>query len=789
MATATKRKPAKSSTRREKGSRRASKRPAAPPEQPETAAPAARFEGEISALVLLLAAGFIEVSLISYAPGDAPWGLRWPGGPLATGAPIANYCGPVGAVIALGLMGGIGYAAHMLPLVCLRGSWQALMADRVRPTVLNAIAWLSLFAMLAGSLETFGRAWPELVTTAPGGRVGAWLSDGLVGAFHIAGTQMVLALGLALSFLLATGLSIRDGVVGTSRGAGRLALAWRARRAAARDRRVERREERAREQAEELQAAEAAKQARRSASDGTPEAPPKLAKVREPVVIEHRQASTARAKQVPLPLEPKRPASTGPYTLPSSDLLAEGPTHGPSFDREALIENSKILEQKLADFGVLGTVVKVHPGPVITMYEFEPAPGIKVSRIVNLADDLALALRAMSVRIVAPLPGKNVVGVEVPNAERDVVVLRDLLTHESYAEQGSKLTIALGKDIFGSPVTADLRRMPHLLVAGATGSGKSVFLNALLLSIFYKARPDEVKLLLIDPKMLEFAMFQGMPHLIAEVVTNSKRAAAALLGIVRKMEERYQMMSERGVRNIDQYNRLVEREGGGDGDVKLEPLPYIVVVIDELADLMIVAARDVEESLMRLAQMARAAGIHLVLATQRPSVDVLTGVIKANFPSRIAFQVSSRTDSRTVLDSNGAERLLGQGDSLFLPPGTSRMERIHGPYVSEKEVAAVTDFLRSQGQPEFDEELIRLKEESERKEERGEETDELFDTAIQLVATQRIASISFIQRKLKIGYNRAARLVEQMEAEGMIGPQEGTKPREIFIRPPDEDDL
>jgi S-DNA-T family DNA segregation ATPase FtsK/SpoIIIE len=425
------------------------------------------------------------------------------------------------------------------------------------------------------------------------------------------------------------------------------------------------------------------------------------------------------------------------------------------------------------------------------MYEFEPAPGIKVSRIVNLADDLALALRAMSVRIVAPIPGKNVVGIEVPNANRDVVVLRDLLAHPAYQEAESKLQIALGKDIFGNPMTIDLAGTPHLLVAGATGTGKSVFLNALLCSILFRAHPDEVKLLLIDPKMLEFSLFQGIPHLIAEVVTNPKRASAALMGIVAKMEERYRLMAEKGVRNIAQYNRLIAKERasmrGSDSDQAAPaPLPYIVVIIDELADLMIVAAKDVEESLMRLAQMARAAGIHLVLATQRPSVDVLTGVIKANFPSRISFQVSSRTDSRTILDANGAERLLGLGDMLFVPPGSSKLMRIHGPYVSEGEVQALTEFLRAQGQPEFDPTLIRLREESEKNEERGEDRDEMFDLAVDVVARFRIASISFVQRKLKIGYNRAARIVEQMEAEGIIGPQEGTKPRDIYVRSPED---
>jgi S-DNA-T family DNA segregation ATPase FtsK/SpoIIIE len=365
-----------------------------------------------------------------------------------------------------------------------------------------------------------------------------------------------------------------------------------------------------------------------------------------------------------------------------------------------------------------------------------------------------------------------------------------LLAHPSYHEAESKLTIALGKDIFGNPVSMDLAKMPHLLVAGATGTGKSVFLNALLCSIFFKATPDEVKLLLIDPKMLEFSVYQGIPHLIADVVTNPKRAAAALMGVVVKMEERYRLMAERGVRNIDQYNRLIAKEvtharPKSDDEVVPKALPFIMVVIDELADLMIVAQRDVEESLIRLAQMARAAGIHLVFATQRPSVDVLTGLIKANFPARISFQVSSRTDSRTVLDANGAERLLGAGDMLFMPSGSSKLERVHGPYISEKEVVALTEFLCQQGPPAFDLTILRLKEESRKKEEQGEEFDELFNAAVDIVATHRIASISFVQRKLKIGYNRAARLIEQMEVEGMIGPQQGTKAREIFLRPPD----
>jgi S-DNA-T family DNA segregation ATPase FtsK/SpoIIIE len=432
------------------------------------------------------------------------------------------------------------------------------------------------------------------------------------------------------------------------------------------------------------------------------------------------------------------------------------------------------------------------------MYEFEPAPGVKVNRITNLSDDLALALRALSIRIIAPIPGKSVVGIEVPNPDREVVYIRDLLESKSYRASASKLTLALGKDIFGNPVEADLAAMPHVLVAGATGTGKSVFLNSMLCSILCRATPDEAKLLLVDPKLLELSIYEGIPHLIADVVTNPKRAAAALQGIVQKMEERYQLMAALGVRNIAQFNRRVDealaageksfrlraKPGESEGrEVPYQRLAYIVVVIDELADLMVVSARDVEESLQRLAQMARAAGIHLVLATQRPSVDVLTGVIKANFPARISFQVSSKTDSRTILDQGGAEHLLGQGDMLFLPPGTSKLQRLHGSFVSEREVAKLVEYLRTQGTPHFDDDLIRVREEGESPGEREEDVDEHYDLAVQIVAESRNASISYLQRRLKVGYNRAARMIEQMEREGVVGPQVGVKPREVFIQP------
>ena len=733
-----------------------------------------RLEAEAVALALFALAGFVEMALLSYAPSDPWWGF---------GSPVQNRCGPVGALIAVGLAGSLGWAAHLLPVAASVVGVRYLRGLPIRPRWIPLLAWSVLWITLSASFEAVHRAAPSLVPPDAGGSFGRVVVVGLEHSVYLSGTTLLLSISLVLSLLVATGVSARDVFRALRRGLGgaasRLAqlalvgwarLAWRWERFS-----VSGSEPR-----------EASAEPNRRA--GPRRSPLRRARPEEPEVVEHRVPIPHPSRQESLPFADG--GVSGPFSLPDLEMLAQGVHDEGRIDRDYLIKNSQILEHKLADFGVKGRVVKVHPGPVITMYEFEPAPGIKLSRIVNLADDLALALRATTVRIVAPIPGKNVVGIEVPNGEREVVILRDLFAHPSYHEAESKLTIALGKDIFGNPICMDLARMPHLLVAGATGTGKSVFLNALLCSIFFKATPEEVKLLLIDPKMLEFSVFHGIPHLIADVVTNPKRAAAALMGVVAKMEERYHLMAERGVRNVEQYNRLIAKELAHsrpkpDDEIVPRPLPFIVVVIDELADLMIVAQRDVEESLIRLAQMARAAGIHLVLATQRPSVDVLTGIIKANFPARISFQVSSRTDSRTVLDANGAERLLGAGDMLFMPPGSSKLERVHGPYISEKEVLALSEFLCEQGSPAFDPTIIRLKEESRKKEERGDDYDELFNAAIDIVATQRVASISFIQRKLKIGYNRAARLVEQMEAEGMVGPQEGTKPREIFLRPPD----
>lgn len=483
------------------------------------------------------------------------------------------------------------------------------------------------------------------------------------------------------------------------------------------------------------------------------------------------------------------------FTLPPADLLEDSSKDEKAMTADDVHAQSRTLEKKLEDFDISGHVVAVSPGPVVAMYEYEPAPGIKINRIVNLADDLALALKAMSIRIVAPIPGKAVIGIEVPNARREVVRLRDIITSKVFTESKSKLTLALGKDIFGNPVVADLAKMPHLLIAGATGSGKSVALNSMLCSILCNGTPDEIKLLLVDPKRIELSIYEGIPHLIAPVVTNAKKATQGLQWAVMEMERRYTLMAEKQVRDIYQYNKKMLKEAEDkDSDVtgqdaadldeiqpnKHETFPLILIVIDELADLMLVASRDVEIALTRLAQMARAAGIHLLLATQRPSVDVLTGIIKANFPARISFQVSSRTDSRTILDTNGAERLLGNGDMLVMP-GTSKLQRIHGAYVSETEIGRIIDFLKRQKQPTYKEEIFNVQPNG-NDASSDEEYDEKYDEAVAIVTETRQASISMIQRRLRVGYNRAARMIELMERDGVVGPSDGVKAREVLVR-------
>jgi S-DNA-T family DNA segregation ATPase FtsK/SpoIIIE len=469
------------------------------------------------------------------------------------------------------------------------------------------------------------------------------------------------------------------------------------------------------------------------------------------------------------------------FQLPSLNLLDDFKVQPSAADDENLRMQSKLLEKKLEDFGVNGKVVAVSPGPVITTFEYEPAPGVKINKIVNLTDDLALALRATSIRIVAPIPGKAVIGIELPNATRGLVRFKGIVASSDFEKSKSKLTICLGKDIVGDPVVAELEKMPHLLIAGATGTGKSVALNAMICSLLYKSTPDEVKLIMIDPKRIELSNYDGIPHLITPVVTDVKKATNALFWVVREMEKRYELLSEMKARHIRQYNQKIDKKKLPPEEEALEKLPYIVVVIDELADLMMAASRDVEVALTRLAQMARAAGIHMILATQRPSVDVLTGIIKANFPTRLTFQVSSRTDSRTIIDTIGAENLLGNGDMLFLPPGTAKLRRIHGAFISEAELARITEFLKGQKAPEYDKSVIKTP--AKDKSAPGtEEYDERYDEAVALITKTKQASISMIQRHLRIGYNRAARIIEMMEKEGIVGPSDGAKPREVLVR-------
>ncbi len=487
------------------------------------------------------------------------------------------------------------------------------------------------------------------------------------------------------------------------------------------------------------------------------------------------------------------------YKLPPVELLNSERVEV-KIDKESLLMNSRILEKKLLDYGVKGAVVQVHPGPVVTQFEYEPAPGVKVNKIVNLQDDLSMALRAVSIRIVAPIPGKSVVGIEIPNNNREIVYMRDIIESESFQKSSSRLSLALGKDIAGKAVSANLARMPHLLIAGATGSGKSVGLNTMICSILYKATPEEVRFILIDPKMLELITYEDIPHLLLPIVTDPKKAAAALRWAVSEMERRYKLMSKTGVRNINSYNVKLEKELAeqakkkrtfladdelGEPPKEEKKLPYIVLIIDELADLMMVASKEVETSIARLAQMARAAGIHLILATQRPSVDVLTGLIKANFPARMSFQVSARTDSRTILDAMGAERLLGHGDMLFLPPGTAKVQRVHGAYISDDEILRLVDFWKEQGVPEYDEELINNIDSAEgvfgATGSDDDEYDEKYDEALRFVSELGNASISLIQRRFKIGYNRAARIIEQMEKDGIVGPSDGSKPRKVLV--------
>jgi DNA segregation ATPase FtsK/SpoIIIE, S-DNA-T family len=782
-------------------------------------APPSHIRREVIGVILIALSLLTLLSLLSFVPGE-PKVVATTGGTVSP--PTHNLIGSVGAVFSSLLFSLIGGAAYLFPILLgLMGArcfTQSDLSIRLR----NAGASLAALWFLSGLLHLEVTAVPTIssgmvLRGQAGGLLGQVLADGLRAYFASTGAHILILAGFLVALLFTTPLSLAQLAVQVPEWARKIVEIIRALLP---------------ERKKEEPVAEITKPPK-------PKKPKSIRAVIEEVIPQTKEAPPAEIPVVqpppmtiPEPIEATelgtetpaigRAEETGSYQLPDADeLLSEPSGVLARITDEELKAQSDILSKALLSFGIEGRVTEVRPGPVVTMYEFEPAPGTKVARIVNLADDLALAMKAISLRIVAPIPGKSVVGIEVPNAQRETVSMKEVATSEAFGRARSKLTLALGKDIFGAPVTADLKTMPHLLVAGATGAGKSVSLNTMLISILLSAKPNEVKLLLIDPKMLEFQTYDGIPHLLRPVITDPKSAARGLSWVVQEMERRYKLLAEAGVRNIDSYNRKVagaqgvlnepvvegkpdqpelpiqflsEEERLAAGETALpegspgsfmppptppEPLPYIVVMIDELADLMMVAPKDVEDKIARLAQMARASGIHLVLATQRPSVDVLTGLIKANFPARIAFQVSSKTDSRTILDANGAEALLGRGDMLYLASGTGRLMRLHGSFVSDDDVRRVVEFVKEQALPSYNQELQSLKQEEAKEE---EAQDEVYEQAKDLVLSTGQASASLIQRRLRVGYPRAARMIEQMEADGLVGAAGRDGRREVIGR-------
>ncbi len=781
---------------------------------------AAENRHEMAGVVFLTLALLLGLSLLSYSPQD----------PILFeesfhSDSINNWVGKVGMTLATAVFTAVGGGAYLLPIALGVLGFRCFLRGGMDITLRSAggftglLLFLSmLLALRLHGIPTLGSGWVQIGLA--GGHVGALLSELLVAYFASVGAHIVVIAGLLLGLLIATPVSLVGIAQQTAEGAATL-----------------------REWAQEWWAQCCARSAEQSHTPkehtvkiirAGPVMPDDEIIVAEIVAVDQMSQEEAAGSEAQSERR-KRRKGPGREELPDSVRLAEvvgGPGYilpdpvtllgDPALTVERLSDEeiraqAQILLQALANFGISGQVIQTHVGPVVTMYEFEPAPGVKVARIVNLADDLVLALKAISIRIVAPIPGKSVVGIEVPNPRREDVTLKEIVLSESYKASRSPLKLALGKDIFGTPIVADLRGMPHLLVAGATGAGKSVGLNTMILSILFASRPDEVKFMMIDPKMLELTVYEGIAHLWQPVITEPKAAARGLLLAVREMERRYKLMAEHGVRNIDAYNRVVAGAQGvpppqpvdipteaevvaGMGPASLSeedrlssgetmaapdrttppmPLPYLVIVIDELADLMMVASKEVEDSIARLAQMARAAGIHLILATQRPSVDVLTGLIKANFPARIAFQVASKTDSRTILDQNGADQLLGRGDMLYLATGTGKLTRVHGAYVPDGDLKKIVAFVTAQGGPAYSEEAVTAEANGQGDAGNG---DEMYEQAKDIVIGTGQASASFLQRRMRIGYPRAARMIEMMEQDGIVGGMSRDGRRDVLVK-------
>ena len=698
-----------------------------------------RWVREAKGILALALAGFGFVALYAYDPTLHP---------LDQSSPV----GPVGGWLGWGSFHAFGYAGYLFPVLFTLYGVSAF----VRPRMAHGWqAGAGLAILLVSATGILARASDTLTEfrVHKGGVVGWAVSEALRLSIGTVGTWIILLALIPLGVLFVTRIPYSVLSRGLRARFGRL-------------RRSEGKKGRSPGPASPATPAIAAAPAGLAAIE--PDVPPRLV-VKEPPKAKSSLSDKGLAWQETFDFGK---GGAEAFKLPAVGLLTAPPASSLQRTREELETNAQTLKKKLHDFGVDGHIVQASPGPVITSYEFEPASGVKVSQVVNLADDLALAMKVAAVRIIGPIPGRGTVAVEVPNPETTTVYLREILVSQEFVANKARLPLALGKDTTGNSVIADLAAMPHLLIAGSTGSGKSVGLNTMICSLLYKATPADVRFLLIDPKRLELGVYEQIPHLLAPVVTDAKEASARLKWIVGKMDARYKQLQAKAVRNIEGYNKEVPPE---------ERLPYWVVVVDELADLMMVSAGEVQNSLIRLAQIARAVGIHLIVATQRPSVDVVTGLIKANFPTRIAFQVASKVDSRTVLDANGAEQLLGRGDMIFVPPGQSRQMRVHGSWVSDKEVKAICEFLRTQGSAVY--EHVELPSEEAGYGGGGEDRDDIYWDAVNLVIAQRAASISFLQRRLGLGYPKAARFIDMMEQDHIIGPGQGAKPREILVGP------
>jgi S-DNA-T family DNA segregation ATPase FtsK/SpoIIIE len=756
-----------------------------------------RIASEALGILLLLSGVLTGLALVSYDPKDPNLFS------LTTGEAVSprNWVGGFGASLSAALYALAGFAAWIVPVVLLfwgwRRFWQRTIENPGSKAAGLALLFLSIPTLLSLAL---GRRLLFGEEAEAGGIVGRAVAQALRGRLGGAGAALLAVTFLLLAVPLATQVSLSEVFLDLRIRLvsfwSRLNVGW-----------VRRRDQKTKERLRRTVVAKHIEKARHESVslDEVPftsdEPRPTLREVPGPGKFSLTRTSVPSAAPA-VKKTAEKPAKKKSDSQQSLPIVVEGYTYPPisllerrenvgAVDRKLLAETGRVIAAKCAEFGVEGEVTEYHPGPVVTTYEFRPAAGIKVNQVMGLSEDLALALSAEAIRI-ERLPGRASVGIEVPNpGGGEVISLRDVVDSETFQRSPSLLTLALGKDIHGEPVIDDMRVMPHLLIAGTTGSGKSVSINALLTSILFKSRPDQVKLILIDPKMVELEVYENLPHLITPIITDPKKAANALKWAVGVMEDRFQTLSDVGqVRNAEQYNAAIKdpetvarvrAEHPEDPDLKLEPMPLIVIVIDELADLMMTAPKEVEESVVRLAQKARAVGIHLVVATQRPSVDVLTGVIKANLPARIAFKVSSKIDSRVILDGNGAERLLGRGDMLYLPPGTSRLRRVHGAFVSVQETAALVKFLRKQAKPHFNDDIIKEPVETTRREDGDDDTDPLYDEAARLVVKEKMASISFLQRRMGVGFSRAGKLIDMMSRDGLLGPPRGSKPREVLV--------